>query len=140
MLNGYKGTMVLDKQGKALTFVPDAVGSSKVITLSVAKATEITDITGTRYTLTSDTATYYNGKETTWGDTYSWLNAGASVTLYLGAAGNVEYVFVGGGSTASAAVVVYEDHSAAGFDSLVGTGTAYTIYKNGVKASSADPA
>ena len=138
MLNGYKGTMVLDKQGKALTFVPDAVGSSKVITLSVAKATEITDITGTRYTLTSDTATYYNGKETTWGDTYSWLNAGASVTLYLGAAGNVEYVFVGGGSTASAAVVVYEDHSAAGFDSLVGTGTAYTIYKNGVKASSAD--
>ena len=138
MLNGYKGTMVLDKQGKALTFVPDAVGSSKVITLSVAKATEITDITGTRYTLTSDTSTYYNGKETTWGDTYSWLNAGASVTLYLGAAGNVEYVFVGGGSTASAAVVVYEDHSAAGFDSLVGTGTAYTIYKNGVKASSAD--
>ena len=130
--------MVLDKQGKALTFVPDAVGSSKVITLSVAKATEITDITGTRYTLTSDTSTYYNGKETTWGDTYSWLNAGASVTLYLGAAGNVEYVFVGGGSTASAAVVVYEDHSAAGFDSLVGTGTAYTIYKNGVKASSAD--
>lgn len=138
MLNGYKGTMVLNKQGKALTFVPDAVGSSKVITLSVAKATEITDITGTRYTLTSDTSTYYNGKETTWGDTYSWLNAGASVTLYLGAAGNVEYVFVGGGSTASAAVVVYEDHSAAGFDSLVGTGTAYTIYKNGAKASSAD--
>lgn len=138
MLNGYKGTMVLDKQGKALTFVPDAVGSSKVITLSTAKATELTDITGVRYTLTSDTATYYNGKETTWGETYSWLNAGASVTLYLGAAGNVEYVFVGGGSTASAAVVVYEDHSAAGFDSLVGTGTTYTIYKNGVKATSAD--
>ena len=130
--------MVLDKQGKALTFVPDAVGSSKVITLSAAKATEITDITGVRYTLTSDTATYYNGKETTWGETYSWLNAGASVTLYLGAAGNVEYVFVGGGSTASAAVVVYEDHSAAGFDSLVGTGTTYAIYKNGVKATSAD--
>jgi hypothetical protein len=42
---------------------------------------------------------------------YAWLNPGTSLTLYLDAAGKVEYVFVGGGTGASAAIIVYEKGS-----------------------------
>ena len=138
VLNGRKGTLLLNKQGKVLTFVPDAVGSSKTVTLSTAKATQITDITGAKYTVKSDTPAYYNGQQKSWGEVYSWLNAGTSVTLYLGASGGVEYVFVGGGTSASAAVIVYDQGSTKGFDSLAGGSTGYAIYKNGVKATSGD--
>ena len=100
-LNGLKGMLILNKQGKVLTFVPDSVGASKVVTISQAKATQLTDINGIKYTMSSDITTYYNGKETTWGEAYSWLNAGVSVTLYLDASSSVNYVFVGGGTTSN---------------------------------------
>ena len=48
-LDGTKGTLVVNNQGEALTFVPDNVGTSKTITLSSAKLSEITDITGAKY-------------------------------------------------------------------------------------------
>jgi hypothetical protein len=137
-LNGVKGTLVLDGAGKVLTFVPDAAGSSRTITLSSCTATQITDSTGAKYTLKSGTTTYYNGEETTWGETAPWLHSGAGVTLYLDAAGTVSYVFVGGGSTASGAVIVYEDRSSAGFDALTGGAANYAIYKNGVSAALGD--
>ncbi len=139
LLNGRKGTLVLSKQGgKVLTFVPDAAGASRVITLSSAKATEILDANGVKYLVESGTKTLYNGEETVWGDVYSWLHTGTSMTLYLDEAGKVEYVFVGGGSTSTAAVVVYEDHSGAGFAELAGGVTNYAIYKNGAPAGLGD--
>ena len=138
-LNGYKGMLVLAKNGsKALTFVPDAMGASRTVTLSSKTATQLVDTNGVRYAVESSTPTYYNGEETTWGSAFSWLLAGTSVTLYLNEAGGVDYVFVGGGSSSTAAVVVYEDESAAGFDSLTGGATNYTIYKNGSSATMAD--
>lgn len=139
VLNGCKGTLVLAKNGnKVLTFVPDAMGASRTVTLASKTATQLVDASGVRYTLESSTPTYYNGEETTWGNAFSWLNAGTSLTLYLNASGGVEYVFVGGGSNSTAAVVVYEDGSAAGFDSLTGGVTNYSIYKNGASATMAD--
>lgn len=135
-LNGHKGTLIVDKEGQALTFVPDGVGSNKTITLASASATEITDINGVKYVVPSGVSAFYNGKESTWNETYSWVNTGSSVTLYLSAAGVVEYIFVGGGSTSNAAVIVYENGSTAGFDSLGGSGAA--IYKNGLRATAAD--
>ncbi len=138
-LNGYKGALVLAKNGsKALTFVPDAMGASRTVTLSSKTATQLVDTNGVRYAVESSTPTYYNGEETTWGSAFSWLLAGTSVTLYLNEAGGVDYVFVGGGSSSTAAVVVYEDESAAGFDSLTGGATNYTIFKNGSSATMAD--
>lgn len=47
----------------------------------------------------------------------------------------MEYIFVGGGGDATAAVVVYEDRSGAGFESLAGGASGYSIYKNGVPAT-----
>lgn len=133
-LNGRKGTLVLNKQGKVLTFVPDATGSSRVVTLASATASQILDSSGTKYTITSGTSAYYNGEATTWGAAYAWLHSGTSMTLYLDAAGEVTYVFIGGGGSVNAAVVVYADRSTAGFDSLTGGVTNYSIYKNGAPA------
>ena len=110
-LNGRQGTLVLNKQGKALTFVPDASGSSRTVTMASATATQIVDTSGVKYAITSKTSAYYNGETTTWGDIYAWLHTGDSMTLYLDAAGEVTYVFMGGGGSVSAAVVVYEDRS-----------------------------
>ncbi len=139
MLNGMKGTLIVDsKSGRALTFVPEDLGSSKTVVLASAKATEMTDTSGNTYTVKSDTQVFQNGEAGSWGEAYTWLNAGTSVTLYLDAAGNVDYVFVGGGGNATSAVIVYEKGSTAGFASLAGGATGYTIYKNSVRASSGD--
>lgn len=137
VLNGSKGTLVL-KNNKVLTFLPDAEGSSKVVVVSTAKTNQITDTSGAAYAVTSDTRAYYNGQETSWDKVQSWVNPGQSLTLYMGATGGVEYIFVGGGGTASEAVIVYEKGSANGLSSLVGGVTGYKIYKNGSLANAAD--
>lgn len=137
LLNGYKGTLVLNKYGKALTFVPDALGSSRTVTLASKTATQIVDSNGAKYSLKSSTPAYYNGEESVWSDVYGWLHAGTTVTLYLNEAGGVDYVFAGGG-TAEAAVIVDQDRSAAGFDSLTGGMSNYVIYKNGAPATMGD--
>ena len=137
MLDGSKGTLILNSQGQAMTFIPEGVGSQKIVTLAAAKATEITDTAGITYPVTGDVPAYYQGAQQSWSGVYSWLNPGTSLTLYLNAAGKVEYVFVGGGTESTAAIIVYEKGSAKGFDSLAGT-TTYKIFKNGMEASAGD--
>lgn len=141
MLNGYKGTLILTKKGgRVITFVPDSIGASKVITLSSAKATQLTDSTGTIYTMSSDIPVgSAGGNEDTWGTAYKWLTAGTSLTLYLNDAGEVEYVYQGSAmATSNKAVVVYSNGSTAGFDALTGGLNSYSIYKNGSPASAGD--
>lgn len=137
-LNGCRGTLALDKNGRVLTFVPDAVSESRTVNISSAKATQIVDTAGAAYTVTGSTKAYHEGKETTWDEVYSWVTAGTSVTLYLSASGGVDYIFVGGGDTSNAAVVVYSDGSIAGFSSLAGGSDSYKIYKNGIEAVARD--
>lgn len=138
VLNGYKGTLILNKQGKVLTFVPEeAAGSSKTVVVASATNTKLTTVTGQTYTIAASTKVYINGSETTWGSGYSWINPGTSLTLNLGASGSVDYIFAGAVNEATSAVIVYNRGSAAGFSDLAGT-TRYSIYKNGVEASVAD--
>lgn len=137
-LNGLRGSLVLDKSGKVLTFVPDAMGVQMTITVASAKAGQITDISGAVYTVTGKTQTYYNGEEKPWSEVYSWVSAGSTVTLYLNAGGGADYIFVGGGSTASSAVIVYDDGSTAGFGDLTGGSTNYKLYKNGATVLAKD--
>ena len=135
-LNGHRGSLVLNAQGKVLTFVPTDIGTGTTVTIASASATRITDTAGARYTVSRDAQAYYNGSQRSWNETYAWLNAGTSATLYTGADGSVEYVFAGGIS-ADIAVVVQSNGSAEGFSALTG-GNAYTIYKNGAPASVSD--
>lgn len=136
-LNGYKGMLVLDGK-RVRTFLPDARGVSRTVVAAKVEEFQLTDRSGSKYNLTAGTKVYYNGSERTWADVRSWLNPGTSLTLYLGTAGNVEYIFVGGGTTASEAIVVYDRGSTKGFDSLTGGVGGYTIYKNGSRAGAKD--
>lgn len=136
-LNGYKGTLVLEGK-RVRTFLPDAQGVSRSVVAAKIEEFQITDRSGSKYSVTAGTKVYYQGKEETWSEVRHWLNPGASLTLYLGSAGNVEYIFVGGGSTASEAIVVYETGSTKGFDSLTGGVGGYKIYKNGSRANPKD--
>ena len=138
LLNGRMGTLLLNKEGKVLTFVPDAAGSTRTVVISKAEQKRLTDTQGVSYAMEDDTQTYYNDKETTWSEACSWLKSGTSVTLYLGSSGGVEYVFVGSGATADQAIVVYSNGSTAGFSSLTGGASNYKIMKNGASASAGD--
>ena len=137
-LNGLRGTLVLNKSGKVITFVPDAMGVQMTITVASAKASQIVDVSGAVYNVTGKTQTYYNGEEKPWSEVFSWVSAGSTVTLYLNSAGGADYIFVGGGSTASSAVIVYDDGSTAGFGDLTGGGTNYKLYKNGAEVRARD--
>ncbi|MBD5148556.1 MAG: S-layer homology domain-containing protein, partial [Oscillibacter sp.] len=137
-LHGSRGTLALNKTGKVLTFVPDSLGASITITVATAKASEITDVSGAVYTVTGSTRAYRGGEEAPWSEIYSWVSAGSSVTLYLNTGGGVDYIFVGSGSTANSAVIVYGNESTAGFADLVNGATNYKIYKNGAPVTAKD--
>lgn len=139
LLNGRKGTLILDHSGRVMTFLAAATGTSRAVTLASASSTQIVDSKGVKYSVTAATETNYNGSAATWGEVYSWLAAGEALTLYLDESGRVTYVLVGGGvRTAEAAVIVSANGSTAGFDALAGGYTGYAIYKNGAKISASD--
>lgn len=137
-LNGLRGSLVLDKSGRVITFVPDAMGVQLTVTVASAKANQIVDVSGATYAVTGKTQTYYNGEEKPWSEVFSWVSAGSTVTLYLNSAGGADYIFVGGGSAASSAVVAYEDGTTAGFADLTGGATGYKLYKNGAEVLARD--
>lgn len=137
-LNGLRGSLVLDKSGRVITFVPDAMGVQMTVTVASAKANQIVDVSGATYAVTGKTQTYYNGEEKPWSEVFSWVSAGSTVTLYLNSAGGADYIFVGGGSAASSAVVAYEDGTTAGFADLTGGATGYKLYKNGAEVLARD--
>lgn len=141
VLDGCRGTLLLDKSKKAITFIPVDVEQSLTITVSYASATQVTDIAGKSYQISSDTWTYYNEDVHTWAGAagvFSWVTAGTTVTLYMDDAGKVDRILVGGGSTANSAVIVYDNGSTAGFADLANGATGYKIYKNGAEVLAKD--
>ena len=137
-MNGMKGTLLLNKAGKVLTFVPEITGNSRTVTFASGTTEKLTTTSGETFTIKSDTAMVVNGEQKTWATGYTWLNPGMSLTLYVGVSGTVEYIFAGASSTSAAAVVVYTKASTAGFSELAGGNTRYSIYKNGGAATASD--
>lgn len=138
-LNGRMGTLLLDKNGKVITFVPDNSGSNRTAVVSEAAANRLKISTGETYSMGDTVKAHYQGAEKQWSEIFQWLTPGTSVTLYFGASGNVEYVFVGGsGSTATQAVVVYKEGSVEGFSALANGSTGYKLTKNGDPAIAKD--
>ena len=134
-LSGRKGTLVTNSAGKVLTFVPSSTGASHDVTVSSADTGTITASTGTRFTVTADTVTYYKGEQKTWGDVVPFIRTGALATVYVGTSGKVEYVFIGE-STSEDAVIVSANGSTAGFELLTDR-TDYKLYKNGETVTAA---
>lgn len=141
VLNGSRGTLLTNKQGQAVTFVPERSGNSRTVNFGSGTASRLVTGAGETYPINGSTSIYYNGATHTWAEAHIWLNPGTTLTLYIGESGGVEYIFAGTGSTSSSAVVVYGRGSTAGFDTLTGVSGNYNnfnIYKNGIKASVAD--
>ena len=137
-MNGMKGTLLLNKAGKVMTFVPEITGVSRTVTFASGTTVKLTTTSGESFNIKSDTAMVVNGEQKTWADGYKWLNPGVTLTLYIGGSGTVEYIFAGSTTTSNAAVVVYSRGSSAGFSELAGGSTRYSIYKNGAAASVSD--
>lgn len=137
-MNGMKGILLLDKAGKVMTFVPEIAGSNRTVVFASGTAVKLTTASGESFTIKGDTAMVVNGEQKTWETGYTMLHSGTSVTLYIGGSGGVEYIFVGVSATSSAAVVVYEKGSTAGFSGLANGSTRYSIYKNGSSATASD--
>jgi len=139
LLNGRMGTLLLDKNGKVITFVPDTSGSSRTVVISEAASNRLKISTGATYSMSDTVKAHYQGEEKQWSEVFQWLTPGTSVTLYIGASGGVEYVFVGGsGSASTQAVVVYKEGSAEGFSALANGSTSYQLTKNGAPAMAKD--
>lgn len=137
-MNGMKGTLLLNKAGKVMTFVPEITGVSRTVTFASGTTVKLTTASGESFNIKSDTAMVVNGEQKTWATGYTWLNPGVTLTLYIGGSGTVEYIFAGSSTASSAAVVVYTRGSAAGFSELAGGSTRYSIYKNGAAATAGD--
>lgn len=132
LLQGRRGTLLLDSKGNAWGFVPSAVGSVKDLTISSAKAGTIVDKEGKEYTLHADVKAYYQGKETTYGEVFVKLRSGNRIKLHFGLTGKVECVFVPETSTEEA-IVIDQNGSASRLAALTGGRTDYSIYRNGEK-------
>ncbi len=137
-MNGMKGILLLNKAGKVMTFVPEIAGSSRTVIFASGTAVKLTTASGESFSIKGDTAMVVNGEQKTWETGYTMLHSGTSVTLYIGGSGGVEYIFVGVSAASSAAVVVYEKGSTAGFSGLANGSTRYSIYKNGSSAGAGD--
>lgn len=137
LLNGRKGMVVLDKSQHVLTFVPSASSVTRTMTVSLAKSDYFTDSKGQKYEVQAKTAAYFQGEKQTYSDIYSFL-AGQPVTVCFTTGGEIEYVFTGSSIASADAIVVADKGSTAGFDKLAGGNANYTIYKNGLLASSGD--
>ena len=130
VLNGLRGSILLDKNGRAVTFVPSKELSLSV-TLSERTVSSITAQGGAKYAVKAETPAFQNGSETTWGAAYAWLHAGQSLTLYLNDAGEVDYIYISGGESSAGAVIVGGTGSTTGFDALTGGVRDFKIVKNG---------
>lgn len=137
LLNGCKGTLLLDKDGRVMTFVPTSTGTFKTITIAMAKEDGVTDSRGTFYPIDSKTVAYVNDDESTYGAEVNALNNGRRVTLYFDTAGMVDHLFIGSSAVTRASMVIAERGSTEGLSALAGTNN-YSIMKNGIKATSSD--
>lgn len=136
LLQGLRGTLLLDAKGNAWGFVPSRVGSAKEITVSNAKAGSLTDKNGQEYTLTAKVKAYYDEKETTYGEVFVNLRSGTRVTLHFDAAGKVESLYVGTRTTESA-IVIDKDGNGTRLAALTGGRKDYKIIRNGEQVTPA---
>lgn len=136
LLQGLRGTLLLDAKEEAWGFVPSNVGSAKEITVSKAKAGSITDKSGQEYTLTAKVKAYYDGKEVTYGEVFVNLRTGTRVTLHFGADGKIESLYVGDRTTESA-IVVDRDGNGTRLTALTGGRKDYKIIRHGEQVTPA---
>ena len=71
VFNGHRGDLVLNRQGRVLTFVPTDIGIGTAVTISSASATKITAANGAKFTVSRDAQAYYGGEQKAWSEVYA---------------------------------------------------------------------
>ncbi len=128
-LQGLRGTVLLNVRGEAWGFLPNALGSSKQITIASANSTGITDQNGILHKISADVKVYEKGEESNYGDAFVKLRNGTKVTLHIGTAGKIEYIFIGG-ETVDTALVIDANGSDKNLSALAEYRTDYRIYRH----------
>ncbi len=140
-LEGKEGKVVLDKDSKLIAFVPKAGTTSKTVNVASTEATFLMASGGEKLTVEPETVVYWEGKATTWKDSY--LTVGTEVPIpaafHYGADGKLSHLFFSAKDPEGITSMVARRVPGGGnpFTSLTG-GSAYTMYKNGLPATAAD--
>lgn len=130
MLQGRRGLLLLDTGGKAMGFLPADAVQTLDITVSSARAGSILDLEGKSYAVNAKIKTYYQGKETTYGEVFVNLRSGTRVTLHIGQNNQVEMIFIGD-AAATRAIVIERDGDDSRVKALTGGRNDYRIYRRG---------
>ncbi|NLA85794.1 MAG: S-layer homology domain-containing protein, partial [Clostridiales bacterium] len=132
---GQRGTLLTDKSGKALAFLPDR--NSKTISVSQITAAWIKDPDGVRYDIDTKAPAYTASEDEDFGNMHFKIAIGSKVTIFYSADGKIESLFVNT-SKADGAIVAGASASVGSFGWLTGGDTGYKILKNGAPASMSD--
>lgn len=90
-LVGYRGTLLLDKTGKVIGFVPDG-NLVKTVSVTEVTASEITDSNGNTFTITSSVPLVADDKGTTYGSGWYYLDGMAAVNIFYSDSGSINLV------------------------------------------------
>lgn len=94
---GMRGTLLLDKSGKAAGFVPDG-NAYRSVNLSKVEAGGLTDTAGNTYTIPSSTAVLADDEKSTYGAAWLDMEGRSTATLYYTESGSIDLVsFADGG-------------------------------------------
>ncbi len=141
-LVGCVGELMVNSANKVVGFMPTGIRSDDVV-IAQAKASGITDPTGTLHKITGSAATIIGEDLYTW-NTNGYLQANAlkdkTARLFYNDDGSVAYVYIGTGAATTATRAVYAQSTTPEIEfarALNITGS-YAITKNGVAATAGD--
>lgn len=138
-LNGTRGKLALDKDGKLIAVLPRESDTYKRITLSSNNANYVTDADGIRIDVKPDAVVWKGGEQTTYDKVWATLKSGTSLLLCYNGAGKNDYIYIADAATADAAVMVLKSVPSGGVNPFAGAwGSSARMYKNGVAATADD--
>ncbi len=137
ILQGRRGTLVMNEKGKVILFMPDKSLATQV-SVAEAAAESVKDKNGSRYSIPASVPVYSaSGTETSWASRWATLRNGTELTLLWSASGRVEAVYLHG-ATASAVMVAKNPVNGNPFTALTEGHAGYRVLKNGAAASVSD--
>jgi len=143
-LEGTRGTLVKDSEGRAIVFFPRGAQETVVIRKAesdkdgeTVQAGWLTDQTGKRRKIKPACPVYTSEEKKTWADVWTDLRGGTAVTIFYTDAGEIDCLYLGGGSPADSEDVVVARNGSGDFSALTGS-SAYTVYRDGMPASAGE--
>lgn len=145
-LNGTRGKLALDKDGKLIAILPRETDSYQRITVSSNNANYVTGADGVRIDVKHDAVVWKYDKDsdkytqTTYDKVWSTLKGGTSLILCYNGAGKNDYIYIVDATAdrdASVMVLKTKPNGSSNPFASLGAGTA-RLYKNGMAATAED--